>query len=109
MNKETARYCEAFLYASATQLSSISRYVIRAFPPAQRDFIGVRFGEAFVALSNISKEIYEQWPELNPHLVDEKAAELRTRRSTRQTSPANKRHSKRSRVTGKRARAKAAR
>jgi hypothetical protein len=84
MDKYTAAKIEGMLVAARHNIEFVIADELRkATPPEKLRNRMLKLGRALTELIDLSREIYEEHPELNPHLEAEKAtAELRRSKSS---------------------------
>ena len=76
MDKYTAGRIEGMLRAARHNIEFVIAADLRAASPPERQFERMRkLGLALTELLDLSREIYEEHPELNPHLDAERTTE----------------------------------
>ena len=76
MDKYTAGRIEGMLRAARHNIESLNANELRIASPPEKQFERMRkLGNVLTELLDLSREIYEEHPELNPHLEAERATE----------------------------------
>ena len=76
MDKYTAGRIEGMLRAARHNIQFVIADDLRIASPPEKQFERMRkLGNALTELLDLSREIYEEHPELNPHLEAERATE----------------------------------
>jgi hypothetical protein len=76
MDKYTAGRIEGMLRAARHNIESLIANELRiASPPEKQRHRMTKLGTVLAELLDLSREIYEEHPELNPHLEAERATE----------------------------------
>ena len=76
MDKYTAGRIEGMLRAARHNIESLIANELRiASPPEKQRHRMTKLGAVLAELLDLSREIYEEHPELNPHLEAERATE----------------------------------
>jgi hypothetical protein len=77
VDKYTAGKIEGMLLAARSHLAGIVDYLRDATPPEKLEGRALKIGRAMSELIDLSREIYDEHPALNPYLEEERTSAQR--------------------------------